>query len=165
MSSRLEHLAAREVFLNPGQLACGKADAVFGTLLGSCVAITLWHPARRIGCICHYLLPAPPLRGPADGRYGSSAFAQMAATLAQQGVDLRDCVAKVFGGSTLLQGTALLDIGRENIATARQLLQQAGLVPTVEHVGGVHSRRLLFDLASGDVWLRFDDSNPAGPAP
>jgi chemotaxis protein CheD len=27
------------------------------TVLGSCVSITLWHPVKRVGGMCHFLLP------------------------------------------------------------------------------------------------------------
>jgi hypothetical protein len=53
------------------------------TLLGSCVAITLWHPTRRIGGMCHFLLPERKRRTnePPDGRYGDEAVAEMVKVL------------------------------------------------------------------------------------
>lgn len=46
------------VTLQPGEFHFGGANTRIQTLLGSCVAITLWHPIRRIGGMCHYMLPA-----------------------------------------------------------------------------------------------------------
>ena len=48
-----EHL-----MLLPGQWHVGRHVAQMRTLLGSCVAVVLWHPARRLGGMCHYLLPS-----------------------------------------------------------------------------------------------------------
>lgn len=48
---------AREVILQPGELFFGKEDVVVKTLLGSCIAITLWHPEQKQGGMCHYMLP------------------------------------------------------------------------------------------------------------
>lgn len=149
-------LAAREIFLNPGELGCGHAHEVFGTLLGSCVAITLWHPRRRLGSICHFILPeAPALRQP-DGRYGRTAFAQMLADLAHNRVRPQECVAKIFGGGAMFSDSQVQDVGARNIAMARRLLAEAGLSPAAENVGGDGYRRLYFDVASGEVWIKFD---------
>ena len=40
---------AREVILQPGELFFGKEDVVLKTVLGSCIAITLWHPEQKMG--------------------------------------------------------------------------------------------------------------------
>lgn len=150
-------LAAREVFLNPGELACGFQREVFGTLLGSCVAITLWHPRHRFGSICHFILPMEAQPAAADGRYGSGAFALMRADLARHGVPLSECTAKIFGGGRMFNSAAdTQDIGARNVSKARQLLTEAGLTASAENVGDEGYRRLYFDVASGDVWLKFD---------
>lgn len=149
-------LAAREIFLNPGELGCGHAHEVFGTLLGSCVAITLWHPHRRLGAICHFILPEAPALRPPDGRYGRTAFAQMRADLAHNRVPLRECEAKIFGGGAMFSESPVQDVGARNIAMARRLLADAGLAPVAENVGGDGYRRLYFDVGSGAVWIKFD---------
>ena len=47
-----------EYFLHPGEFQfTDDPDTRFRTLLGSCVAMTLYHPKRRIGGMSHYLLP------------------------------------------------------------------------------------------------------------
>lgn len=37
-----------DIFLQPGEHYVGDADCTIRTLLGSCVSITLWHPAKLI---------------------------------------------------------------------------------------------------------------------
>ena len=46
-----------DVFLQPGDFYFGEAGTRIRTLLGSCVAITLWHPILHIGGMCHIMLP------------------------------------------------------------------------------------------------------------
>jgi chemotaxis protein CheD len=56
-----------EVFLGPGDLYFGDRHTRIRTLLGSCVAITLWHPVALIGGMCHYMMPTrdgPSARAP-----------------------------------------------------------------------------------------------------
>jgi len=153
-------LAEREIFLNPGDLGVGHQREVFGTLLGSCVAITLWHPTRKLGCICHFILPVDAIGAKerrTGGRYGETAFALMQAELLRNGVPLGECIAKIFGGGRMFgAGFLINDIGERNIQTARKLVQQAGLAIAAEHVGSDGYRRLYFDVATGDVWLKFD---------
>ena len=61
-------LGGNEIFLQPGEFYFGDAATRIRTLLGSCVAITLWHPARMIGGMCHYMLPnRQKHHGPLDG--------------------------------------------------------------------------------------------------
>ena len=148
-------------FLNPGDWAVGGAGDVFGTLLGSCVALVLWHPAMRIGAVCHYVLPRREggATGPGcDGRYGNEAFDLMVDALADRFIPLAQCTAKLFGGAQVYDAPPgiQIDIGARNIACARALVADAGLALTAEHVGGCGWRRLCFDVASGQVWVRFN---------
>lgn len=56
-----------------GQLYFGTQAGTVRTLLGSCVALVLWHPQRRIGAMCHYLLPGRQRRdGSPDARFDKS---------------------------------------------------------------------------------------------
>lgn len=149
-------LTAREIFLNPGDLAYGFQKEVFGTLLGSCVAITLWHPVHRFGSICHFVLPLEAAKEDLDGRYGVSAFECQRHDLLCHGIDIHQCVAKIFGGSQMFSTSAVQDIGARNIATARMLIKNAGMMITAENVGGEGYRRLYFDVDTGEVWIKFD---------
>ncbi len=45
------------VVLRPGDFHFGGGHTRISTLLGSCVSITLWHPRRLIGGMCHYMMP------------------------------------------------------------------------------------------------------------
>jgi chemotaxis protein CheD len=58
----------------PGQWHFGPEQITVKTLLGSCVALTLWHPQRRIGGMCHYLLPDRKREPgqPLQGRFASA---------------------------------------------------------------------------------------------
>lgn len=147
-------------FLNPGEWAIGGVDDTFGTLLGSCVALVLWHPMMRIGTLCHYVLPARDERLPPtalDGRYGSDAFELMERALLTRGVALAQCQAKLFGGARVYDVDAhRIDVGARNIARAREWLAARNLAITAQNVGGVGWRRLCFDAGTGEVLMRFN---------
>lgn len=162
-------LPAERKFLNPGDWGVGSVGDVFGTLLGSCVALVLWHPMMRTGAICHYVLPSRDERLPAgalDGRYGADAFVLMERALATRGVAISQCQTKLFGGARVydVEGHRI-DVGARNIACARGYLASRNLALTAENVGGVGWRRLSFDAGTGEVWMRFNTQRLSTLAP
>lgn len=154
-----------KVFLHPGEFHFGAAPEQVGTLLGSCVAITVWHPFHHVGGMCHILLPERkrPDGAPLDGRYANEAVELFAKELKTRLIQPGSCQVKLFGGGNMFAGTkaSRLDIGQRNIEAARQALARYGFMVMVEHVGGDIHRRLFLDLQSGDVWL----ATPKGGTP
>lgn len=150
--------SAIDVFLQPGEFFVGGAEFRVRTLLGSCVSMTLWHPGRQIGAMSHFLLArrARPAATP-DGRYGEDALALMCSGLVAQGVDPRQCVAKLFGGADMFGAVPAareFHIGRNNGEAARAMLEARGIPVRAEHLFGAGHRQVLFDIKDGDVWVR-----------
>ena len=148
-------------FLRPGEFYFG-ADALVESLLGPCVAITLWFAPQRKGGICHFMLPQRVRHLPShardlDGRYGREAWLWLTQQVRAHGLLLADAEVKVFGGSRVLLGQDApqsQDIGSQNVAMARACVSEAGLLIGVCAVGGDGHRVLRFDLLNGEVWVR-----------
>lgn len=154
----------REVFLNPGEFYFGEGHTRISTLLGSCVSITLWHPRRRIGGMCHYMLTERSRKSDTlDGRFGSEAFELFLQHVEAAGTRPSEYQAKLFGGANMLASPTgkTMDIGPRNIAHGRALLASRNIALMVEHVGGSGRRKLHFDVWSGDVWLAFPQGSNA----
>lgn len=156
--------AVREVFLNPGDFHFSDGDGrtLISTLLGSCVSITLWHPRRRIGGMCHYMLTQRrrPEKASLDGRFADEAFALFLQRVAAAGSQPQEYQAKLFGGANMLTGVSGMkaggqEIGSRNVEYGRALLAAKNITLLAEHVGGSGRRKLHFDVWSGDVWLAF----------
>ncbi len=63
----------------------------------------------------------------------------------------------MFGGGQQfphLSVPAELDVANHNIAAGIALLQDLNFAISVRELGGTGARRLIFDLATGTVWLR-----------
>lgn len=159
----------------PGQVWFGRAPARASTLLGSCVAITLWHPLRKRGGMCHYMLPErPPTQsraGPGlDGRYGDEALQLLLRAAERAGCPPSECEFKLFGGGRMFSGEAgesgpSLKVNERNVEQALWLAQRHGLKVTAQHLGGEGHRQIHLDLDSGDVWMRFKPlEEPGAPA-
>jgi chemotaxis protein CheD len=154
----------REVFLNPGDFHFGDHLTRITTLLGSCVSITLWHPRLRVGGMCHYMLPSRgviPEGADYDGRYADEAMLLFLRQVNRLGLKPTDFQAKLFGGSNMFPDICQrgeLNVGERNIEIGHQLLERYEIPLKAEHLGGDSHRYLMFDVWSGDVWLRHQSS-------
>lgn len=148
----------QNLVLMPGQMHLGPHVASLRTLLGSCVAITLWHPLRRIGGMCHFLLPKRARRaGDAlDGRYGDEAVAEMVRALTGLRTDPKDYVAHLYGGADTMSGVsaARFNIGERNIEQGWALIEQYGFQLDGVDVGEDIPRTVALTLATGAVAMR-----------
>jgi chemotaxis protein CheD len=158
-------LPRRQRLLLAGDFYFGRNDDLYlHTVLGSCVAITAWHKASRMGCMSHCLLPDMPSKG--DNRetlYVAGAVERLLRHLRDAGVVPEECEIKLFGGGNMFprQTRKHIDVGMRNVHSARAALQAAGFRISKEHVGGIGHRVVILDLASGDIWLRAHRSGTA----
>lgn len=149
---------AQQSFLKPGEFYFGDASFCVHTLLGSCVAVTLWHPRLQIGGMCHYLLPTRPRNSThARGFYADDAIALFLENIHQQKTSVHEYEAKVFGGAAVIASNGKTgsfgEIGVQNIAAAMALLKHHNFSVKASDVGGPHHRKLRMNLATGDVWV------------
>jgi chemotaxis protein CheD len=145
-----------DVFLNPGDYWFGDGGTRVHTVLGSCVSITVWHPARRIGGMCHYMLPASDAHLE-DPRYADGAVALFLRDIRRSGTAPETYEVKMFGGGEQfphLVRSSALDVAARNIESGRELLERHGFILSSRNLGGVGPRRLIFDIATGTVWVR-----------
>ena len=150
---------SREHFLHPGEFYFGKAPEKLGTLLGSCIAITLWHPVLKIGGMCHFVLPKQPhskTHPTLDGRYADNAIKLFEQSVKKHRTALSEYNAKIFGGGNHIphQSDKQDTIGMKNAEAAMTLLIERGVEIQVADVGENWARRVIFELQTGDVWVK-----------
>jgi chemotaxis protein CheD len=150
---------AIEIFLQPGEVYFGDRDTRIRTLLGSCVAIVMWHPQFLVGGMCHYMLPKHPTgkRGEPDGRYADEAMELMFQEIKNSGTSPKAYQVKLFGGGHMFpaqQKVSQDHVGAKNVDMARVLMKQHGFTISAEHLGGEGHRNIFFDIWSGHVWVR-----------
>ena len=149
-----------DVFLKPGEFYFGDRETRVRTMLGSCVAITLWHPQFMIGGMCHYLLPEDKqtnLTYEMDGRYADKALQFFLQEINNAGTHPCEYEVKMFGGGNQFAGHKLNDqhnIPEKNIQSGKQLLLHHGFKLSSFHLGGNGHRNVMLDMWSGDVWVQ-----------
>ena len=148
-----------EIFLNPGEFAFGGGQTWIRTILGSCVAVTFWHPPTRTGAMCHYLLPTRPARqpGPPGGKFADDVIPLIADHFASLGLAPAALQVKMFGGGNMfpsLPAQESLAIGTQNIHKGLAILTRCGFEILSYDLAGGTNRSVVFDLGSGEVWIR-----------
>lgn len=147
-----------DMMLMPGELFFGADVGCLRTLIGSCVAITLWHPRRRIGGMCHYLLPSRTRSSgqPRDGKYGDEAVGMLVDALRRAGTQPQDYEAHLYGGADTMPGVerSMRYVGERNIETGWTLIDQFGFSLVGVDVGEDVPRVVLMNLRNGQVEMR-----------
>ena len=144
------------VYLNPAEIVLAESPATVTTVLGSCVAVTLFSPRTRVGTICHAVLPSGV--GSEPGKFVDQAIRYMVQFFYEKQITPDELVAKVFGGADMfpqMRGSRNLGtIGAQNIQAALGALELAGINPAVVEVSGQQGRKLIFFSDTGDVYIK-----------
>jgi chemotaxis protein CheD len=149
------------LFLKPGQMMVSSVPTLVTTLLGSCVAVTLFCPRTQFGAICHAQLPS--CDNPVDcshehaarGKYVECAIMMMLERLAAHGVKRRELQAKVFGGSDMFEGNLKRrGVGSQNAEMALKVLERESIRVVRQDLGGERGRKIIFHTDTGEVLLK-----------
>ncbi len=159
LAAELPHL-----YLKPGEMRLCEEPTIVTTLLGSCVAVTMYNERLGIGAICHGLLPSCRNAGPCDGhclegfRYVDCSIRLMLEGFQKRGIGQGEIAVKVFGGSDMfnVKGGAGKgrSVGRQNVEKAIQIIDREGLKITASDLGGPRGRKIYFYTNNGEVLLK-----------
>ncbi len=146
-----------DVYLQPGSLFFCESKKRLKTVLGSCVAVTLWHQEKKIGAMCHIMLPEKPRKAKAtlDLRYAMDAVRYLSKKVHELGTNSKEYQVRLYGGGNMFPTITnkRSNVGLRNIKVTKQLLTQVGFNLTYECVGGSCYRNITMDGNSGDVTL------------
>ena len=149
-----------DIFLQPGDFYWGDSGTRIRTILGSCISICMWHPVKLEGGMCHYMLLTRGDRRPKgelDGKYADEAWELFRKEINRLGTKPSEYVTKLFGGASMFQGKGnvlSMKMGDKNIEIARNIIRTNSLNVVSENLGGIQSRRIHFEIWSGNVWLK-----------
>lgn len=150
-------------FLQPGEIHFGQETTQVTTILGSCLAVTMWNPTLRMGAICHALLPSCPNPKKCSKhctdrfRYVECTISWMIEQFLERNVDRTGIECKVFGGGDMFSTCDLeykISIGKQNAAMALKTLQAEGMKVVAQDLEGSEGRKIIFNTENGQVLLR-----------
>lgn len=147
------------VLVRIGDLRVAGDGATLVTVgIGSCVAVAVFDPVRKVGGLGHALLPEPHGNGKPQpaGRFASTAVSRLLEMLREQGGDPERAVAWLVGGARMFEGLSFAgpggeSIGDRNVASAQRALEAAGVPVKGVEVGGARGRSVYFDVGAGRV--------------
>lgn len=142
--------APANYFLKPGYIYVPAEHTIVSTVLGSCVAVVLWDRKRRLGGINHFQMPTCKDKDKPTARYGDASTLMLIRMMLEGGAKKKHLDAQLFGGA-YNEAASAMDVGRENIRTARRILAQKGIRVVSEDVGGILGRKIVFDSAANEV--------------
>jgi chemotaxis protein CheD len=164
----VDNATRQEIAVGVAQFRIGQAPGTMITLaLGSCLGIVLYDATTRIGALAHAMHPhRERVKNNANrAKFVDSVLPVLLDGMARRGARRERIVAKIFGGARMFEsytGSAgVMQIGDENIVTARKELAAMGIPLVAECVGGRSGRTIAFDLSNGSVAVRDVESNQA----
>ncbi len=145
------------IYLKPGELYLGEQPTVVTTVLGSCVSLIFFHPPRRLGAICHALLPTNT-NHENSFRFVDSAFEWMLKQFQSRDIPFTQIQVKLFGGADVLECSEgvcrTVTVGQQNIRRTMELVNASGLRVQGSDLGGTYGRKLFFFTHTGEVLLK-----------
>jgi len=146
-----------KIFLKPAEVYVGDQPAIVTTTLGSCVSVIFFDPVRRLGAICHALLPSGNDRKNRF-KYVDNSFLWMMERFQFWGIKPEQIQVKLFGGADLLEydkgDSRAVTVGQQNIKKALELVEAHGLFLKASNLGGTLGRKIFFYTQCGKVLVK-----------
>lgn len=143
-----------------GQIAAGKAPQRMKAVLGSCVALALYHPRLKAGAMAHVVLPDSSGRQGAAGKFADTAVPQLVAELSKLGAPAHGLVAKLAGGANMFGSSGPMQIGEANVRAVLEAVAAIRARVAGQDVGGNKGRRVSFDCTSGEMTVECAGQQP-----
>jgi chemotaxis protein CheD len=165
-------IRARTIHLAPGEFISGTAqDRTVITVLGSCVAMVLWHAPSRFFACCHFVCVSNNQSQAGsylpDGRYGDQILPHLWQLVQKKAIPLAELQVRLCGGASSQKSQKLVpsfQVGQLNAEYALQFCRSHGLRPELLGFAGGHGIKLRFETANGSVCIRQLTDSQAGRA-
>jgi chemotaxis protein CheD len=133
-------------------------DILITYSLGSCIGLTLYDPVMRIGGMIHCMLPhsqTDKLKSEQNPcMFVDTGVTALLRSLFDRGAVRKNLIAKIAGGSNLLDDREIFKIGERNHTMVRKILWKNDILIRAEDVGGSHPRTMSLQIADGKTFIR-----------
>ena len=152
-------MAERDIKVGIGDMKFTRGGGTIITYaLGSCIGITFYDPAIKLGGLLHIMLPnrSDP-NDPKIYKYADSGIREMVRKLSAFGMVKSRTVVKIAGGAQMFDINGTTDfgnIGQRNAAMVKKILMEERMRITSEDTGGAYARTMLLNVDNGDVVIR-----------
>lgn len=149
-----------ETLVGMGEIIGGQPPQLLRAVVGSCVALALYHPRLMKGVMAHVVLPSAAGHPGTPGKFADTAVPNMLQWFRTLGLPAQGLSAKLAGGANMFGSRGPVQIGEANVQAVARALQAAGIRIAAQDVGGARGRRVTFDCGGGGLTIE-----SAGQAP
>ncbi len=137
-------------------IASNDANAELVTYsLGSCLGVTVYDPLIKVGGLLHLMLPDSSIdavkASTVPSMFVDTGVPRLFKTIFNLGANRNRVIIKVAGGAQFLDQQRTFNIGERNIRAFEEIIARNGVAIYARDLGGISSRTLRFDLATGNV--------------
>lgn len=143
------------------------SDTLVSYGLGSCVAVAIYDPRKKMGGLAHVMLPES--RGKdsvsSPGKFADTAVPLLVERLVELGARRKSLLCKIVGGAQMFEipgsrnreaGLSCgpsANIGARNVEAVKEVLEKLKVPIVGEETGGNHGRTVRFKTDTGDVQI------------
>ena len=126
--------------------------------LGSCVGLALFDTEAHVGGLIHSMLPFSKIDPEKAKRmpcmFVDTGVPALLQAMFDRGAQKRSLIAKVAGGSQIMDDKGVFNIGERNYAVLRKLLWKNNILVSGEDVGGSIPRTMSLRMETGKTILK-----------
>jgi chemotaxis protein CheD len=126
--------------------------------LGSCIGLAVYDPVVKVGGMLHYMLPESDLDAKkAKGKplmFADTGIPLLFKACYKLGAEKKRMVAKVAGGSQIMDASGTFNIGKRNYAALRKIFWRNSVMIDAEDIGGTSNRTMRLNIATGELSLK-----------
>ena len=127
--------------------------------LGSCVGVTFYDPASRVGGLLHIMLPDSKQFTSAikPAKFADTGIPLLLSEFKRAGGLVHNIQAKIAGGAKMFSGPGqklVMNIGERNVEMTKKVLKEMGIRLLANETGGSKGRTMILDVTNGEVTIR-----------
>jgi chemotaxis protein CheD len=149
MSSCSATITPTSINVSMGQIEFGKGETCLKAVLGSCLAVAIYHPRTQIAAMAHVVLPSNSGRGGTVGKFAETAVPALVEVLARHGARIGSLKAKIAGGACMFGKGGPIQIGDSNVKAVTRALDAMQIPVLAKDIGGTSGRRVTFCCSTG----------------
>jgi len=123
--------------------------------LGSCIAISLYEPYKKVGGMIHIMLPDSSIETNRSKlnpfKFVDTGVPLLYKKLFALGAKRGHIITKLIGGSNVMDRNRFFNIGERNYTAIRKILWRNNILVKAEDIGGSKSSTVKLFLDSGKV--------------
>jgi len=144
----------KHIIIEPGEYSASGNDTILSTILGSCVAVCLYDPIRKVIGMNHIMISRYHEDEDKDickikgGEVGFCAMDLLIDDMLKKGARRSNLLAKAFGGASLFKpyNECFISycVGEENVRFVQDYLKKHSIRMVAQDLGGESGRKIRF---------------------